>query len=362
MKNNIYKSVLFICSIVVLTACQKDEENPTSNYEIPTTYTFENVNYSGQSQRLKMLDELILEIRKGNNDGVIVNANKLKEMYSNINNPFSDSTLNTSGKQIKDKTFLSERAQFEQYFDSLERVSASTTPGSNGIAGRISSTDGTSKYLFNEKGIEYKEVIEKGLYGAFLYYQITSVYLSSEKMNVDNEIVVTNQGTAMQHHWDEAFGYLSVPTDFPTNTSGIKFLSRYMNSRNAILDCNRILMNAFIKGRAAINNKDYTTRDAQIQIITSELEKMMAATAINYLNQAKTNFADDAKRNHTLSECRGFIYALKFNSRKKISDLEISELMNLLGTNNYEITLTTIETLKNRIAQIYSLESVKDVL
>jgi hypothetical protein len=351
-----------MCSIVLLTACQKDEVNPASSYEIPTSYTFDNVNYTGQSQRIKMLDELVLEIRKGNNDGVKVNATLLKEMFSNINNRFSDSTLNTSGKQIKDKTFLSERTLFEQYFDSLERVSASVTNGANGIAGRILSIDGTSKYLFNENGIEYKEVIEKGLYGAFLYYQITSVYLSTEKMNVDNQTVITGQGTAMQHHWDEAFGYLAVPTDFPTNLTGIKFLSRYINSRNAILDCNRTLMNAFIKGRAAINNKDYITRDAQIQIIITELERVMAATAINYLNQAKTNFADDAKRNHTLSECYGFIYALKFNTKKKITETEISELMNLLGTNYYEISLSNIETLKTRIAQIYSLESVKDIL
>lgn len=362
MKNNIYKAVLFICSIVVLSACQKDEENPASTYEVPNTYAFDNVNYSGQSQRIKMLDELILEVRKGNNDGVIVSANRLKEMYSNINNPFTDSALNTSGKQIKDKTFLSERTLYEQFFDSLEQVSGSTSIGANGVAGRILTIDGTNKYLFNDKGIEYKEVIEKGLYGAFLYYQITSVYLSPEKMNVDNETVVLGQGTAMQHHWDEAFGYLAVPNDFPSNVTGIKFLSRYINSRNAILDCNRTIMNAFIKGRAAINNKDYSTRDAQIQIISSELEKVMAATAINYLNQAKTNFADDARRNHTLSEFYGFIYSLKFNSRKKISDAEIAELLNDLGTNNYEISLSTIESLKNRIAQIYSLESVKDIL
>lgn len=361
---NKYIKLLSISTLVILSACSKEENEPASNnnYEVPSTYNYNPASYIGQTQRIKMLDELILEVRKGNNDGVVVNANRLKEMFSNINNPFSDSTLNTSGKQIKDKTFLSERTLFEQYFDSLERVSASTTTGANGIAGRILSIDGTSKYLFNQNGIEYKEVIEKGLYGAFLYYQISSVYLSPEKMNVDNETIVASQGTAMQHHWDEAFGYLAVPTDFPTNISGIKFLSRYMNSRNAILDCNRKVMNAFITGRAAINNKDYSTRDAQIQIISSELEKVIAATAINYLNQAKTNFADDAKRNHTLSECRGFIYALKFNARKKITDTEISELINTLGANHYEITLSTIETIKNRIAQIYSLESVKDIL
>lgn len=362
MKNNIYKSLLIICGIVVLSSCQKDEENPTANYEIPSTYSFTNVNYAGQTDRLKMLDELILEIRKGNNDGVVVSANRLKEMFSNINNPFSDSTLNNSGKQIKDKTFLSERALFEQYFDSLERVSSSIVNGANGIAGRVTSIDGLSKYLFNESGIEYKEIIEKGLYGAFLYYQITSVYLSPEKMNVDNEIVTPGQGTAMQHHWDEAFGYLAVPTDFPSNTTGIKYLSRYMNSRNAILDCNRKIMNAFIKGRAAIDNNDYQTRDTQIQIISTELEKAMAATAINYLNQAKTNFADDAKRNHTLSECRGFLYALKFNTRKKITDTQITDLINQIGNNHYEITLQKIESVKNSIAEIYSLESVKDVL
>lgn len=362
MKNNIYKSLLIICSIVVLSSCEKDDQTPTSTYEIPSTYSFVNVNYAGQTDRIKMLDELILEIRKGNNDGIVVNANRLKEMFSNINNPFTDSALNNSGKQIKDKTFLSERAIIEQYFDSLEIVSASTTIGSNGIPGRIVSNDGLSKYLFNANGLEYKELIEKGLFGAFLYYQITSVYLSPEKMNVDNEIVTQGEGTTMQHHWDEAFGYLAVPTDFPTNTNGLKFLSRYMNSRNAILDCNKNIMNAFIKGRAAINNKDYQVRDAQIQIISNELERIMAATAINYLNQAKTNFADDARRNHNLSECRGFILALKFNIRKKITEAEILELMNLIGNNNYEISIQTIENLKSRIAQIYTLESVKDVL
>lgn len=362
MKNNLLR-ISAIIAVFALSACEKEESNvPTPTYSVPTTYTFDNVNYTGQTQRIAMLDELVLEIRKANTAGVTTSAIKLKEMYSNINNPFSNTDLNNSGKQLKDKTFLADRATIEKYFDSLEVVSASTQTGANGVAGRITTLDGASTYLFDANGIEYKEVIEKGLYGSLLYYQMTSVYFSNEKMNVDNETVVAGQGTAMQHHWDEAFGYLGVPTDFPTNVNGIKFLGRYVNLRDAKINCNKVIMDAFIKGRAAINNKDYATRDAQIVIISNELEKAMAATAINYLNQAKNNFADDARRNHTLSECKGFLNALKYNIRKKITDSQIAELQTLLGDNNYEITLNNIEAMKTLLADIYGLQSVKDSL
>ncbi len=362
MKNNFYK-ILAIIAVFGLSACEKDEEkNPTSTYTVPSTYSFENISYTGQTQRIAMLDELVLVARSGNTTGTTVSATKLREMYANVNNPFANNELNTSGKQIKDKTFLGDRALFEAYFDTLESVSASAQSGSNGVAGRITTLDGTSTYLFDERGVEYKEVIEKGLYGALLYYQMTSVYLANEKMNVDNETVVAGQGTAMQHHWDEAFGYFGVPVDFPTNTTGVKFLGRYTNARDAKIGCNKKIMDAFIKGRAAINNKDYTTRDAQIEIISSELEKALAATAINYLNQAKANFADDARRNHTLSECRGFVNALKYNIRKKITDAQITELKNLLGNNNYEITVNSIEAMKTILADVYGLQSEKDTL
>lgn len=361
MKKQLFLPVLAL--FVLLTACTKENENPTStNYEIPETYTFSIVNYTGQTQRLLMVDELINEVKKANVPNTQVSASKLREMYSNLNNPFADASLNTSGKQLKDKTFLTERAIIESYFDSLEIASKSTNPGSEGVAGVVSSNDGTRKYLLSGQGIEFKERIDKGLMMALMYYQISSVYLSAEKMNVDNSIVDEANGTAMQHHWDEAFGYLSVPTDFPTNTTGIKYLSKYINARNAVLDCNKTIMNAFIKGRAAINNKDYSTRDEQIDVIISTVEKTMAASAINYLNQAKTNFADNALRCHTLSECYGFIYGLKFNDKKKITNAQIENLLNILGDNYYTISLSQIEQVKSELANIYNLTSVKDIL
>ena len=69
-------------------------------------------------------------------------------------------------------------------------------------------------------GIEYTQLIEKGLMGAVFYYQITNVYLGDGKMDVDNaDQVDPDNGkyyTTMEHHWDEAFGYFSDAVDFPT--------------------------------------------------------------------------------------------------------------------------------------------------
>lgn len=362
MKKHLLLSLIAITSL--LSACTKEEDPASSpvTYEIPLTYNFSPMNYSGQTQRLQMMDELMIEVRKGSEPNTVVRAQKLREMYANLNNPFSDASLNSSGKQLKDKTFLTEQSIIETYFDSLERVSSSTSPGNIGVPGVVYSNDGSRKYLLSGSGIEYKERIEKGLMMALMYNQINSVYISPEKMNVDNVTVDEANGTAMQHHWDEAFGYMALPIDFPTNTTGLKYISKYINARNSLLDCNKVIMNAFLKGRAAINNKDYTTRDAQIEIISTEIEKAMAASAINYLNQAKTNFADDALRCHVLSEFHGFVYGLKFNAKKKITNEQINGLLNTLGNNYYNITITQIDELKTSLANIYNLNAIKDIL
>jgi hypothetical protein len=349
---------------VALVSCKKDEPltQTPSGYQVPTTYTFENIAYTGQTQRLSMLDELTAYMKTGNSTGGVVDAAKLKNMYANSGSPFADTTLNTSGKQLKNKTFEADRAVFESYFDSLAAASTSTTPGSNGVAGIVvSAKDPSKKYLFDRNGIEYTQLVEKGLMGAVFYYQATSVYLENIVTD-DNATVKAGEGTAMQHHWDEAFGYLGVPTDFPSNVSGVKYWGKYCNNRNAILSVNATLMNAFIKGRAAINNKDYTSRDAARTTIRDTWETICAATAINYLNSAKKDITDDAIRNHALSECIGFIKSLKYSPSRKITDAQIQQALDFIGSNLYNTTAAGLDNARNLISTIYGLDNVKDTL
>lgn len=374
MTTNYSKSLFIVLPatlLLITTSCKKETPEPIkiptpveeSLYTVPTSYTFANVDYSGQTTRLDMMAEITVEMKKGNTQGTLVSSTKLKEMYENISSQFTNAALNTSGKKIKDKVFLADQVTFETYMDNLGAASTSTVAGSDGVAGVVvSPSDATKKYLCDANGIEWTQVIEKGIMGSLMYYQTTAIYLDGSKMNVDNSTIVTGQGTAMEHHWDEAFGYFGVPLDFPTVTTGTRFWGKYCNDRNAVLGTNSAIMNAFLKGRAAISNKDYTTRDAQIAIIRDNWEKVIAATIISYLNKTKLSLSDDAVRNHNLSEVKGFLMNLKCNPTKKISSSNITQLETLLGSNFYTIPSTNLDQMKDLLSTTYGLDSVKNAL
>lgn len=365
------KSRIFLAAAVALTLASCDKDN--NEYTVPATYNFTNVNYSGQTSRLQMLDELIEYIDEAKVPAApALDATKLKNMYANQNNEFALAALNTSGKQLKDKTVSTEQDNIDALLDAVALASQSTNQvAASGQAGIATSNDGTKTYLLNANGVQLSELIEKAIMGSCFYYQTTAVYLGSGKMDVDNETVVTDEGTTMEHHWDEAFGYFGVPIDFPTNTTGIVFWGKYCNSRNTLLATNSELMNAFLKGRAAISNKDIATRDLMIAEVRRVWQKVAAATAVSYLNKAKNSIATDAAAtHHALSEAYGFIWGLKFGGDNDMTAAQVDALLALFATsanpldaNFYNTTAAQIQSAIDAMIGYYpSLTSVKDSL
>lgn len=346
-------------AVLVLVAGCKDCDDPIC-FDVPANYTFANVSYSGQTERLNMMEEMTVYMKTGNTSGTVLEAQTLKDMYANENALFSF----TSSKQLKSKTFSLDVDQFETYMDNLAAASQSAVPGSNGVAGVVESNDASKKYLFDENGMEYTQLIEKGLMGAVFYYQATSVYLGEDRIGagVDNETITEGEGTDMEHHWDEAFGYLGVPTDFPTNTDGIRFHGKYCNDRDPLLNTNATLMDAFILGRAAITEKDMDVKDLQIPIIREAWEDAIAGTAIHYLNGGNADLADDALRNHQLSEAIAFTNSLKYNVAKRITDAQLQQVLDLIGTNLYEVTSADLVAARDLLSGVYGFDSVKDQL
>jgi hypothetical protein len=297
----------------------------------------------------------------------------MKDMFNNSYNPFADTTLNNSGKKLADKTVSSEVLIFEQLMDSLAVVSAYSSNGSpsQGNPGVMTNSSGTKAYLVNANGVELAQLIEKGIMGACFYYQATAVYLGEGKMNVDNITVTPGLGTTMEHHWDEAFGYLGVSKDFPTNLTGLKFWGKYLNDRESKLGQNATLMNAFLAGRAAISNDNLGERDVKITSIRRSWEQVCAATAIAYLNDALAAYGnDDAELHHALSEAYAFIYALKWGGDATINASSVDVILvslggssNLLTINFYGISNAQLQNAKDAlIAAFPSLAAVKDTL
>lgn len=363
---NINKILIFSLTISFLASCKKEPDPVTPpTPTAPTTYNFTNVNYSGQTTRMGMLTEMTTLMKTGNTSGTIVDANTLKNMFRNSGNPFANSDYNTSGKKLINKCFVLDTSYFLAYMDSIETCSNSLVPGSNGVAGVVvSTTDNTKKYLFNERGVEITQIIEKGLMGAVFYYQAMDYYLSDSQIGatVDNTTVVAGEGTAMEHHWDEAFGYFGAPIDFPTVTSTAIYWAKYSNTVSTSINSNSTIMNAFLQGRFSISNDNMSDKFVQRDIIRSAWEKVCAASVIHYYNEALADFSDDALRNHTLSEALAFLRNLKYSPVKIITNQQITDIEAMIGNNFYNVTVGGINNAKDALSTIYNLDSVKDDL
>lgn len=375
-------TTIFALASIILVGCKKEgcTDSTALNYNeeakkddgsctyfqlnVPTTYAFTDgtnstVNYSGQTERLNQMTELSTYMKSGNAN--VLSYSNLVQMFNNEGGNGGGNFSFSSTKKLMDKCLPADTSLFIDYMDSLAVASIDfASVASDGQAGTL--TSGTSTYLFAANGVEYTQIIEKGIMGAVFLYQATNVYFGDDKMNVDNTTAVDPSNgayyTAMEHHWDEAFGYLGVPVDFPTNTTGLLFWGKYCNSRNVDLGCNAVMMDGFKRGRAAISQDALEIRDAEITNICKMWEKIAAKQAVTYLNGAKNNFGiDNAKFLHELSEAYAFIMCLKYVplDTRVISYAQIDNLLtNTLGDNFWDVTQVDLTNAINTLNSIYS--------
>ncbi|MEZ7498948.1 DUF4856 domain-containing protein [Flavobacterium sp. Arc3] len=353
----ILKKVLLSTLLVTgltITSCSNDDmptQDQTTNYTVPATYTFERnstttVDFSGQSARLLMLEEMGNIIKTAATNGTQASQSVLTNMYSNTSNAFSSTVLNTSGKQLKDKTAASkdyfelyqgggtttERLSVQAFFETQLTLAQEASVGTNAAAGVAGVyLDGTSKRLFAANGLEPQQVLLKGMMGASFLDQVVNNYLSENKLdegtnkvNNSNKIVETGKThTTMEHNWDEAYGFIY-------GVDGTKFWASYISQVNADVDFNTLTADldlAFRKGRAAIVANDYATRDAQIDIIKAKLAMVPAVRAVFYLQEGKGKLVTDkgAKSFHALSEAYGFIMSLRYTNNPATNNPYLSK-------------------------------------
>ena len=381
------KNLVFGLAIGSLFAsCKKEDEKPTdttnaNTYTVPSSYTFSDatskstVDFSGQKTRLVMLEQI------GNLMGGTspVSESTLLNMFDGTG--FTADSLNTSGKRLSDKTAASIdyfTANLGEKNDIIEAFKKQLKEAELTTNANVEATvdkpgfymDGSKKRYFSANGLEPQQVFLKGMMGACLLDQTLNTYLSSTKLdggltkqNNTNRILTPEKNyTDMEHFWDEAYGYIFGSDNVNVTPAVYKFWSSYINQVDVDPDFSNVkenILNAFIKGRAAITNKDYSTRDAQIAIIKKEMSKVVAVRAVYYMNEgkAKLAIADGKGAFHALSEGYGFIWSLRFtqNPDTKLpyfSKDEVKSLLDrLMGGKNglYDVDYLNIEL--DKIAQ-----------
>jgi hypothetical protein len=360
---------------------------------IPETYTFQKdgvstINFSGQTERIGMANELIRAMRDD-----AIGTDLLLEQYSNSTadggeaNPFSDPTLNASSKSIKSKVAASNdffssnsvtsnmiKNDFESWIVAqVDEVHPNNNQlAAPGQAGQIA--DGTIPRFVNAQGLEYNQAVTKSLIGALMIDQICNNYLSTALLDAGTNTSDNTEGivredkpyTAMEHFWDEAYGYLfGAATDLtdplPTLGEG-SFLNKYVGRVNEdpdFIGIGQEIFDAFVLGRAAIVAADYDLRDEQAELLKEKLSQVVAVRAVYYLQQGKNQIenGDFGAAFHDLSEGFGFVYSLRFtrqaySSSSYFTNQEVQDMIDTMTAGNgfWDLDSATLDQLSEEIA------------
>ena len=360
----------------------------------PDEYSFtrdgaSTVFYTGQTDRLKMATEL----KSAMNNLASTELNTL-DMFNN-GNGFEEASLNASTKTVGSKIGKSGSATVKPLFVGwiteftttvISAVNSGVTAEA-GVAGLYTEKDASRNVKVNAKGFELNQVFSKGVIGALQIDQIINGYLSFSKLNGAKQAnddgdkayklagQVTNTITAMEHYWDEGFGYLQGLDD--QLKSGLKeggdgaHLNYYLNKINSQDGEKQItsrIYEAFRRGRAAIVAKNYQERDLQAVIIGVELSKVIGYKAGYYLRGAAKNIekgeTERADALHALSEAYGFILGLQYtkaaDGEPYLTNAEVNAQLSILsaGTGGFwERTSAELTTMADLIDEKTGLNS-----
>jgi hypothetical protein len=395
---------LILIAALFFSACS-DNNNNKKELEVPALYEFNRdgtstVSFSGQTTRILMAEELNSEMKEyGSIDKtLLLKMFRHRATGGSEANPFSDPALNAANdKQIKSKvaasydfknvfasTTQSEQIKdlFEEWIEAqVDEIDAnSDQTASAGVAGQVVDGDG-ARYV-NGEGLEFNQLVAKGLIGALMTDQALNNYLSTnvldEGQNRDNQQNGVTEDeksyTTMEHKWDEAYGYLYGTAQNPANPNPTigeddSFLNKYIARVENDSDFEgtaETIFEAFKTGRAAIVAGDFETRDEQANIIRAEISKVIAVRAVYYLQSGK-RYLHGSNQNtgggfHALSEGYGFIYSLQF-TRVPNSDspyftpAEVTTILDKLmgdGENGlWDVTPETLDQLSDQIADAF---------
>ncbi len=365
----------------------------------PATYVFErngesSVSFSGQTTRILMAEEIISAMLDETTTEETLNA-----MFAHMEGAqdFSDADLNASDKNVRGKTAASfdffsnnatDQALIRVDFESwIETQVTEVFPNWNvaataGSAGQIA--DGSSTRYITSQGLEMNQVFNKSLIGALMVDQIVNNYVSADFIDAgtqrtdnDNDVLDgSNNYTALEHDWDEAYGYaFGTAADLadprPTIGDDDSFLNKYIGRVEGDSDFAGItddIFQALKLGRAAIVAKDYTVRDEQAEILRELISQIIGVRAVYYLQQGKNALPSGGSQDfggafHDFSEGYGFIYSLQFTRRPNSADPYFTKaevdafLADLLddGPNGlWDVTPETLDSISEAIAARFS--------
>lgn len=291
------------------------------------------------------------------------------------------------GGDFQGWSIASPQALAESWFD---QIATNTVEKAGGTDRTYAPTGETLSVYHTEDGLDLKQLVQKFLLGAVTFSQGTDDYLDdatdgkgllTDNVNADGEFF-----TALEHQYDEGFGYFGAARDYlaytdeeiagkggregwssgyyDTDNNGAIDLNGEFNFGNSTNAAKRDLgsstgtdftaqaMTAFLTGRTIIaqagadgdgelTEVEMDALKDQRDIAVGAWEKAVAATVVHYINdtlgdmdKADANDGSYSYLDHTKhwGELKGFALGLQFNPRSPLNqDNRFANFHDLIG-------------------------------
>ena len=261
--------------------------------------------------------------------------------------------------------------------DWFDEIDAQAVAWSNGNVPTDPSGAPVPAVFVTPEGVDLQQMLEKFLRGAISLSQGADDYLDSDidgkgLLSSHTEVVEGKPYTALEHQWDEGFGYFGAARSYDTWTDDeiadnramdddgdgaidLKKEYSYGHSVNAAkrdrgavvaTDMTADAFDAFLAGRellcdtagaeltSAQRDELYGYRD----IAVTAWEEAIASTVIHYINDTlqdmgKMGTADYSFGTHAKhwSEMKGFALSFQFNPRSPVSASDFARVHQLMG-------------------------------
>jgi hypothetical protein len=353
-RNLLFQNLLLLAMLsLAFTACKEDSEDGKPALQIPNSYdgTAFEANTTVEQALKGNLAKLTAEMKKGRTNGTRVEISNLNTLFTTGSPALNASTTSYYAGLISGTN---------GYLAELAKASGGTyTLGApRGEGGTMGG------YLFDENGIEMEQLVEKGLFGAALYFEATKIFEAATLTPADVDKIVALFGAN--------------PTFPNSNSSNVARPDGHMAGYAARRDKNdgkglySQFKNNAIKLQAAVKaGNDYKAQQKEaLNALKTAWEKANAATIINYCHATLSRLSatnpsenDIAAALHAYSEGVGFIHGWKTipQKHKIITDAQIDEILALFNAPSGQ-TPTSYKFATDPVNELPKIQQVIDKL
>ncbi len=363
MKKISYSRFIWLLVVAVLGACSDDNDPATPTLSVPATY--ESANFDANVTAERTVRTELAQLRTDLN---AIEAAAIDSIFSNGPITFPSNlqavTLGTYASRVSAwLTEVRNAANSGLPFD-LENAPS----GEGGILGTR---------LLDENGMEYEQLIDKGLQGAALY---------------NHALTVINNATLSANDIDKLVEIFGAHPTFPGDDSDPNFpddfAAEYAERRSnntAGTGLYYDIRNNLIIAKAALEEGStfQTVTDSVLNEFKLNWEKSNFATVIYYCNDAQSKLASAAQEAdsvaqrtllgnalHSYSEAVGFTFGWLELSDKQITDTQILDILAFLlvdpdaAPDSYQFTndaslLTNFDSAIDLIQSVYGFSEAE---